>query len=180
MARVRLWTLSPAERSILIIYSSELPHSWLRETTASSGPEIPHPRSHQPGPQRPGAWLCPAQLGNRGLNKSWKSIWLPSWRHRPVSQQGSVSCSVSFQASSVPSAHPAPWGCMVEARTQLRQVRSLPPQAFGRIQWENRQQHLVEKLSHHAFITGHTGKSSGALRLYSKWMVLFDRDMSVF
>lgn len=124
MARVRLWTLSPAERSILIIYSSELPHSWLRETTASSGPEIPHPRSHQPGPQRPGAWLCPAQLGNRGLNKSWKSIWFPSWRHRPVSQQGSVSCSVSFQASSVPSAHPAPWGCMVEARTQLRQVRS--------------------------------------------------------
>lgn len=82
MARVRLWTLSPAERSILIIYSSELPHSWLRETTASSGPEIPYPRCHRPGPRA--AWLCPAQLGNRGPNKSWKSIWLPSWRHRPV------------------------------------------------------------------------------------------------
>lgn len=65
MAGVRLWTLSAAERSILIICSSEQPYSWLEEIAASSAPEIPNPPSHPPGAQRQNARLCPAQLGNR-------------------------------------------------------------------------------------------------------------------
>jgi hypothetical protein len=64
MAGVRLWTLSAAERSILIIYSSEQPHSWLEEITASSAPEIPNLPCHPPGTRRQDARLCPAQLGS--------------------------------------------------------------------------------------------------------------------
>lgn len=41
-----------------------------------------------------------------------------------LTHQGSVSCSASFQARSVPQALMPSRGCVAAARTQLRQVRS--------------------------------------------------------
>lgn len=148
MAGERLWTLSSAERSILIIYSSELPHSWLGETTASSGPEIPNPHSHQARPTKAKMQDCvQAKLGNRGPNKSWKSIPLPSWRHCPVNPSLLSFPLLSFQSSSVQGSDPAqasqePWFSVTRG-----QYLHLPPKAVGKIKWGNMWEHLAEQLS---------------------------------
>lgn len=89
MAGVRLWTLSAAERSILIICSSEQPYSWLEEIAASSAPEIPNPPSHPPGTQRQNARSCPAQLGNIVLVNPGNQSDCPAGNIAPILTHGS-------------------------------------------------------------------------------------------
>ena len=138
MAGERLWTLSSAERSVLIIYSSELPHSWLGETTASSGPEIPNPHSHQARPTKAkmqdsvqASWgiVVPINPGNPSHSPAGGTVQL--------THHYSVSHSSSFQSSSVQGSDPAqasqePWFSVTRG-----QYLHLPPKAVGKIKWGN-------------------------------------------
>ena len=150
MAGGRLWTLSSAERSILIIYSSALPHSWLGETPASSGPKIPDCHSHQPGPQRPRSEIVSSPAG-----ESWSQQILEIHSHSPaggtvqLTHHASASCSSWFQSSSGRGSDPAkasqePWFSV----TWGQHLHLLPPKAVGRIKWGNMWQHLTEHIMH--------------------------------
>lgn len=112
MAGVQLWTLSSAERSILIIYSSELPTPGSRSPLPAQAQKFQILTVTSQAHEGRDARLCPAQLGIRGPNKPWKSISLPSWRHRPVNPSRPI-----FRA-------PASGPVLSGAPTRLQQVRS--------------------------------------------------------
>lgn len=184
MAGVRLWTLSAAERSILIICSSEQPYSWLKEIAASSAPEIPNPPSHPPGAQRQNARLCPAQLGNIVPVNPGNQSDCPAGSTAPVLTHGGSAFwgltprAVQFPLRTEdsrrrhgrgwdPAGHirsPCFWQHGNNTCASLMLLRSLTAFWRGAVPW-------------HAFISDQIKNSSAVFEFWRKWHAFPDGDM---